>query len=138
MLTAIDLIARCESGCKPLGVDRGVGKRFTAVADSWRTRLNILISSSHAFLRRFITFFRPSRTRAGERGWQNVISSISQTPWLPIALISGRSEMEDWVAYTPQVAKFYTGKFYHSCQLLLRLRCHPGHVHSILPSQPEG
>ena len=91
MLTAIDIIARCESGCQPPRVDRGIGNSFTAKADSCRTLPNLLIFSSHAFLSRFSAFSIPSRTRAGERGWQNVISNISEPPWLPNALISGRS-----------------------------------------------
>ena len=91
MMIAIDLIARCESGCQPPRVDRGMGNSLTAVADSCRTLLNLLIFSSHAILNRFSAFSIPSRTRAGERGWQNVRSNISESPWLPNALISGRS-----------------------------------------------
>ena len=34
MLTAIDLIARCESGCRPPRVDRGMRNSFTAVVRS--------------------------------------------------------------------------------------------------------
>ena len=91
MLTAIDLIALCESGCRPPRVDRGMGNSFTAVADSCRNLPNILIFSFRAFLSRFSAFSIPSRTRAGERGWQNVISNILEPLWLPNALISGRS-----------------------------------------------
>ena len=92
MLTAIDLIARCESGCQLPMVDRGMGNSFAAVAHSCRTLPpHLLIFSSHAFLSRVSPFSIPSLTRAGERGWQNVISNISEPPWLPNALISGRS-----------------------------------------------
>ena len=91
MLTAIDLIARCESGCHPPRIDKCKGNSLTAAADSFRTLPNLPIFSSHVFWSRSIAFSIPSRTRAGERGLQNAISNISEPPWLPNALISGCS-----------------------------------------------
>ena len=67
MLTAIDLIARCESGCRPLRVDRGMGTNNIAVSDSCRTLPNILIFPCDVFWSRFSAFSIPSRTRAEER-----------------------------------------------------------------------
>ena len=78
VLTAIHLIARCESGCQPPRVGRGMGNSFAVVADSCTTLPHLFIFSSYAFLSRFSAFPIPSRTRAGERGWQNVISNISE------------------------------------------------------------
>ena len=84
-------LAQCEPGCQPPRVDRGMGNSFTAVADSCRTLPNLLILSSHVFLSRFGAFSIPSRTPAGDRRWQSVISNISEPWWLPNALIPGRS-----------------------------------------------
>ena len=65
LLTAIDLIARCESGCQPPRVDRGMCNSCTSIADSCRTLPNPLIFSSKAFLSRFSASSIPSRIRAG-------------------------------------------------------------------------
>ena len=68
-----------------------MGNSFAAVAAAWRTLRSLLIFSSHAFFSRVNRFYNPSRIRAGESGWRMVISNISEPPWLPNTLMSGRS-----------------------------------------------
>ena len=89
--TAFLCPSRCESWRQPPCVYRGMGNSFKAAADSCRTLRNLLIFSSYACLSTFRSFSIPSRTRAGERGSQNVVSNISEPSWLPNVLISGRS-----------------------------------------------
>ena len=91
ILIAIDLIARCESGYQSPGVDWCMGNSFTNAIDSCRNLPNLFIFLSHAVWTRFIALSTPSRTRGRERGWQNLISNMSEPLWLPNALISGRS-----------------------------------------------